>query len=222
MPATAQPTRNASRRLRTLIPTPRRFLRCISCGTIKKERTYALCSECYKLNGRLNPGLFLHVARNAEREAPQYSYRTHPQFGKACEIYARRMERAQAMAALDRVIPRYVPSDRDPRSRYQHDGYDGLGAHDLGDILAWQMYGIALPVPERSAHRELSDQEIKRWDARVDRWAEAHGVSLADAPAPELQPWGYWMEVDGARVWTDDIVDPPPVGRTGSPALDGR
>jgi hypothetical protein len=45
MPATAQPTRNAARRFRTPIPTPRRFLRCISCGTIKKERSYALCSE---------------------------------------------------------------------------------------------------------------------------------------------------------------------------------
>ncbi len=205
MPATAQPTRKHSRSFRTPIQTPRRFLRCISCGTIKKERTYALCSECYKLNGNLERGLFLHVARNAEREAPQYSYRRHPQFEKACEIYARRMERAQAMAAFDRMFPRYVPANADRRSRYQHDGYDGLGAHDLSDILDWQMYDVELPAPERSAHREFSDHEIARWDARVDRWAEAYGASLTDAPAPELQPWGYWMEIDGARVWTDDI-----------------
>jgi hypothetical protein len=206
MPATAQPTRNAPQRFRTLIPTPRRFLRCISCGTIKKERTYAICSECYKLNGRLEPGLFLHVARNAEREGPQYSYRKHPEFAKACDIYARRRNCAQAMATFACLIPRYAPANGgDRRSRYQHDGYDGLGAHDVADIIDWQMHGIGLPTPERSVHRELSDHEIARWDARVDRWAEAHGVSLADSPAPELQPWGYWMEIDGARIWTDDI-----------------
>jgi hypothetical protein len=32
----------------------------------------------------------------------------------------------------------------------------------------------------------------------------AHGVSLQDEPAPEIRPWGYWLEIDGARVWTDD------------------
>jgi hypothetical protein len=32
----------------------------------------------------------------------------------------------------------------------------------------WQMYGIDLPEPERSEHREMSDAEIARWDAQVD------------------------------------------------------
>ena len=37
------------------VPTPRRFLCCIACGTMKKERSYALCSECYRTNGTLPP-----------------------------------------------------------------------------------------------------------------------------------------------------------------------
>lgn len=205
MPATAQPTRNAARRFRTLIPTPRRFLRCISCGTIKKERSYALCSECYKLNGRLTHALFVHVARHAEREGPQYSYRRHPEFPQACEVYERRRQRARAIEAIDRMISRYSPTHADARNRYEFNEYDGLGAYELGDLLDWQMYGIELPEPERSTHRELSDAEIARWDRQVDAWAAAHGFSMTEEPTPELQPWGYWMEIAGASVWTDDI-----------------
>jgi hypothetical protein len=204
MPTTAQPTRRASRTFKTFIPTPRRFVRCVSCGTIKKERTYALCSECYKLNGLLAPALFVHLARHAEREAAQYSYRRHPEFQKACDVYARRRQRARAITALAFPVPSYRPAYADPRSRYELEEYDGLGAHDLGDIVDWHMYGIELPDPEKSMHREFSDAEVARWDSRVDRWAEAHGVSLSDEPAPELHPWGYWLEIDGAMVWTDD------------------
>jgi hypothetical protein len=68
------------------------------------------------------------------------------------------------------------------------------------------MYGIDLPLPERSEHRELSDAKIARWDARVDAWAKAQGVRLTDEPAPDLQRWGFWMEIAGAMVWTDDVV----------------
>ncbi len=45
MTPTAASTRTAA--VRTPIPTPRRFLRCLACGTVKKERSYALCSECF-------------------------------------------------------------------------------------------------------------------------------------------------------------------------------
>ena len=201
MPATTR----AARQYTTTIPTPRRFLHCVACGTIKKERTYALCSECYKLNGCLAPRLFAYLARRAEREGPQYSYRRHPEFAKACRIYARRRQRTQ-QAAADSPVTFFRPCDTDHRNRYQHEEYDGLGVHDLGDLLDWQMHGIELPKPERSSHRELSDAEIARWDARVDAWAKARGLSLADEPTPELQPWGYWMEIDGAMVWTDDVA----------------
>ncbi|CAN5238240.1 hypothetical protein BH24GEM2_BH24GEM2_06430 [soil metagenome] len=64
---------------------------------------------------------------------------------------------------------------------------------------------MELPEPQRSVHREFSDAEIRRWDARVDAWAEAHGVHLAEEPAPEIQPWGYAMRIEGALVWTDDL-----------------
>ena len=63
------------------------------------------------------------------------------------------------------------------------DGYDGLGAYALEDQVAWERDGVELPEPEQSGHRELSDAEIARWDARVDAWAEARGFSLADEPA---------------------------------------
>lgn len=202
MPATTR----AARHLRTMLPTPRRFLHCIACGTIKKERSYALCSECYKLNGTLDRGLFTHLAQRVERESVQYSYRRHPEFEQACRIYAQRRQRARAAAAFDVEMPRYQPRDTDARNRYQHEQYDGLGGHDLGDLLDWQMYGIDLPQPERSEHREMSDAEIARWDAHVDAWAKARGVRLTDEPAPDLQPWGFWMEIAGAMVWTDDIV----------------
>jgi hypothetical protein len=67
------------------------------------------------------------------------------------------------------------------------------------------MYGIDLPEPERSEHREMSDAEIARWDAQVDTWAKAGGVTLHDQPAPQLRPYGFWMEIAGAMVWTDDV-----------------
>lgn len=202
MPATTR----AARHVTTILPTPRRFLRCVACGTIKKERPYALCSECYKLNGTLDRGLFTCFARRADREGTQYSYRRHPEFEKACRIYAQRRQRERLAAATDIEMTRYQGRDTDSRNRYLHEQYDGLGGHELSDLLDWQMYGTPLPEPERSEHREMSDDEIARWDARVDALAESQGVSLADEPAPELQPWGYWMEMDGARIWTDDIV----------------
>ena len=185
MPAT---TRTAHC-FKTVRPTPRRFLRCIACGTIKKERPYALCSECYKLNGTLEHGLFTRLARRAEREGKQYSYRSHPEFEKACRIYARRRQRERAEAEIDAYLPRYQPRDTDPRTRYQHEPYDGLGGYDLGDVLDWQRFGTPLPMLERSEHRELTDAEIAQWDARVDAWAKARGIDLS-----------------GARTWTDHVA----------------
>ena len=35
---------------------------------------------------------------------------------------------------------------------------------------------------------------------------KACGFHLAEDPAPEIQPWGYAVEIDGALVWTDDLV----------------
>ena len=201
MPATTRAARQT-----TTLPTPRRFLRCVACGTIKKERGYALCAECFRLNGHLDRGLFTHLARHAERESTQYSYRSHPEFERACRVYARRRERARATAGVDVLVPAYEPRHADARDRYRHENYDGLGAYDLDDLLDWQMYGTEPSHPERPKHREASDAEIGRWDARVDAWAEAHGVRLADEPAPEIHPWGYAMEIAGALVWTDDVA----------------
>ncbi|HUE97070.1 MAG TPA: hypothetical protein VMN39_10440 [Longimicrobiaceae bacterium] len=200
------PATRAARQFKTILPTPRRFLRCVACRTIKKERTYALCSECYKLGGTLDRGLFTCFARHAEREGVQYSYRSHPEFEKACRIYQRRRERARGAGAADLYVAPQVVRDADSRDRYRHEPYDGLGSHELSDILDWQMHGIPLPKPERSEHRELSDDEIAGWDARVDAWAEERGVRLADDPAPEIQPWGYVMDVAGARIRTDDLA----------------
>ena len=202
MPATTR----AARHFKTILRTPRRFLRCVACRTIKKERPYALCSECYKLNGTLDRGLFTCFARRAEREGAQYSYRRHPEFTKACRIYQRRRAQARASGAADLYVAPRMVRETDARDRYRHEPYDGLGAHELGDILDWQMHGVPLPDLERCEYREMSDEEIARWDARVDAWAAGRGVSLADEPAPELQPWGYWMEIAGARVWTDNIA----------------
>lgn len=72
----------------------------------------------------------------------------------------------------------------------------GSGTEDLPSCLA-------CPNP---SSRELADAEIRRWDARVDAWVKAHGGSLADHPAPEIQPWGYAMRIEGALVWTDDLA----------------
>ncbi len=202
MPATTRAARQAT----TIVPTPRRFIHCVACGTIKKERSYALCAECYKLNGQLDRGLFTHLARHADRETVQYSYRSHPEFGRACRVYARRLMRVRETAAVDALVPTYQPRRPDARDRYRHEDYDGLGPYDLGDLLDWQMYGTEPPPPERSEHRAATDAEIERWDARVDAWAEAHGRTLADETAPELQPWGYAMEIAGALVWTDDVA----------------
>lgn len=184
---------------------PRRFLHCIACGTIKKERSYALCSECYKRNGRLERGWFTRLARKSDREAPQYSYQVHPEFKKACRIYARRLQRTKATRAIDTLIPRYEPRGTDSRTSCTPDEYDGLAGHDVRDLLEWQRFGTHLPPLEGSAHRELSAAEIARWDAQVDAWARVHGSSLAEEPDQDIQPWGYWMEVDGAMVWTDDV-----------------
>ena len=202
MPATTRTARQAT----TTLPTPRRFLRCVACGTIKKERGYALCAECFRLNGHLDRCLFTHLARHAEREGAQYSYRKHPEFERACRVYERRRERARALADVESCLPEYQPRDVDARDRYRHEEYDGLGAYDLDDLLDWQMYGADLPEPERPQHRAASVAEIERWDARVDDWAEAHGRCLTDPPSPEIRPWGYAMEIAGALVWTDDVA----------------
>ena len=186
------------------LPLPRRFLHCIACGTVKKERAYALCAECYRLNGTLPRGWFGRWARLAEREEAQYSYRSHPRFGKACRVYAGRRRRAESRAVLDRALPTLGRRERESGGRYEYEAYDGLGPYALEDLVAWERDGVDLPEPEHSLHRELSDAEIARWDARVDAWAEAHGLSLADEPAPEILPWGYAVQIDGATVWTDD------------------
>lgn len=206
MTTTSRTSRNASSPVKTPIRTQKRFLRCIACGTLKKERSYALCAECYRTNGKLSPAWFACLFRHADREETQYSYRNDPRFEKASRIYARRRRRAEAWAAIDAMLPRCRRAETDPRNRQSHDEYDGLGACELVDLLDWQMHDVELPRPERPEHREMTDAEIAIWDARVDAWVEAHGLSLAEEPAPEIQPWGYAVEVDGAMVWTDDLV----------------
>jgi len=188
----------------TPIPTPRRFLRCIACGTGKKERPYALCAECYRVNGTLPVAWFGRWARLADREEAQYGYRSHPLFGKACRVYSRRRQRAESRAALDASLPRLRGRQEPTDDRFADEACDGLGPYEPGDLLDWQMHAVELPEPERSGHRELSDSEIARWDARVDAWAVARGFRLASAPAPEILPWGYAMEIEGALVWTED------------------
>jgi hypothetical protein len=201
---TAQSTRTA-RVIRTAMPTPKRFLRCLACGTWKKERGYALCAACFRTNGTLPRAWFACWMRPAERETQQCSFRRDPRFPKACRVYARRRVRREALAAVEALLPKSGRSRRERRDRYAEEGYDGLGPYELGDLLDWQMHDVPLPKPERSGHREFSDAEIARWDARVDAWAAAHGVSLQDEPAPEIRPCGVWIEIDGARVWTDDV-----------------
>ena len=203
MTPTAASTRTAA--VKTPIPTPRRFLRCLACGTIKKERSYALCAECFQQNGTLPRAWFTCWMRHAEREGAQVSFRNDPRFPQACRILTRRRQRREGLAALDARLPRLGRSPAVRSRPTDEDGYDGLGPHDLQDLLDAQATGVELPEPERSLHREFSDAEIRRWDARVDAWAEAHGQSLADAPAAEIQPWGYAMEIEGALVWTDDL-----------------
>jgi hypothetical protein len=206
MTTTSRTSRSASSPVKTPIRAPKRFLRCIACGTLKKERSYALCAECYRTNGTLSQSWFACFIRHAEREETQYSYRNDPRFEKACRVYARRRHRARAQAEMDAPLPRLSRSATDRRNRHSHDEYDGLGAYELIDLLDWQMHDVELPRPERPEHREMADAEIARWDARVDAWAEAHGLSLAEEPATEIRPWGYAMEIDGATVWTDDLV----------------
>ncbi|MGH7574296.1 MAG: hypothetical protein ACREM1_04090, partial [Longimicrobiales bacterium] len=171
MPATTRTHRNGSPRFTTPVPTPHRFLRCVACGTRKKERNYALCSECYKLNGTLDRALFTCFARHTERETTEYSYRTHPEFAKACRIYARRDRKARALAAIDARVPKNWRPHVDPRDRHEDEPYDGLGPYELADLLDWQMGRAQLPAPEESEHGRLSDAEIARWDARVNAWA---------------------------------------------------
>jgi hypothetical protein len=206
MATTTRTTRSAAAPIKTAVPTPKRFLCCIACGTWKKERSYALCAECFRVNGKLSPAWFRCFVRHVEREEAQYSFRSDPRFGKACRIYARRRQRREAQAATLALLPKLSRHETDPRSRDVAEEYDGLGSYDLGDLLDWQMYDVTLPEPERTEHRDISDAEIARWDARVDAWAKAHGFSLADEPTPEIQPWGHWVEIDGARVWTDDLA----------------
>ncbi|HEU4752540.1 MAG TPA: hypothetical protein VFU47_05475 [Armatimonadota bacterium] len=206
MTTTSRTRRYAAAPVKTPVSTPRRFLRCISCGTLKKERSYALCAECYRTSGALPRSWFVCFVRHADREAPQYSFRNDPRFEQACRVYARRRQRAEKAAALDSLLPPVRRHElRDLRNLHADEEYDGLGPYDLLDLVEAQ-YGAELPKPERSEHRELSDTEIARWDARVDAWAAAHGLSLTDEPAPELRPWGYAVEIDGALVWTDDLV----------------
>lgn len=202
----ATTTRTQPAPVKTLVPTPKRFLFCIACGTWKKERAYALCAECFRQNGTLSPAWFGCWIRHTDREEAQYSFRNDPRFAQAGRVYARRRQRRETVAALDALLPQPGRSPAKCRDRYADEGYDGLGPHDLGDILDWQMHGTPLPEPELSRHRELSDAEIARWDARVDAWAAAHGMSLAEGTAPEIRPWGYAMEVEGATVWTDDLL----------------
>ncbi len=104
MTPTAASTRTAA--VRTPIPTPRRFLRCLTCGTVKKERSYALCSECFRQNGTLPRGWFCRWMRHAEREGAQVSFRNDPRFAQACRVQARRRRQREARAALDATLPR--------------------------------------------------------------------------------------------------------------------
>ncbi len=205
MNTTTHTRSTASAPVKTRIPTPRRFLRCLACGTVKKERSYALCSECFKTNGTLSPSWFACWMRHAEREEMQVRFRNDPRFEQACRIYARRRQRREAQAAVEAMLPQFSRRETDPRNRDAHEEYDGLGPYDLLDLLDAQQTGVELPEAEVSHHREFSDAEIVRWDRRVDAWAEAHGASLAEAPAAEIQPWGYGMEIEGALVWTDDL-----------------
>lgn len=206
MTTTSRTSRNVSAPVTTPIPTPKRFLRCIGCGTIKKGRSYALCAECYRVSGTLPRAWFTCFIRHAERETAQYTYRNDPRFEQASRVYARRRQRAERIAAIDALLPTLTRRElRDPRDLQTSEEFDGFGPYDLSDLLDAQ-YGAELPTVERSSHRELSDAQIARWDAQVDAWAEAHGSSLAEEPAKEIQPWGYALEIDGALVWTDDLV----------------
>jgi hypothetical protein len=206
MTTTSRTSRSASAPVKTPTGTPQRFIRCISCGTTKKERSYALCAECYRTNGALPKAWFACFIRHAVREAPQYSYRNDPRFQQACRVYARRQKQARKVAALDALLPTLRRREiRDPRDLHSLEEYDGFGPYDLDDLINAQNGG-ELPLVERSSHQEISEEEISAWDARVDAWAEARGLCLADDPAPEVQPWGYAMEIDGALVWTDDLL----------------
>lgn len=200
---TAQTTRTDRPAGTSQTPTPRRFLRCIACGTLKKERSYALCAECWRVNGTLPRAWFGRWARLAEREEAQVSYRTHPRFAKAARVYARRRQRAEALAAGYAAMPRLGRRAEVVRET-DEDGYDGLGPYALEDLVAWERDGVEPAEPEHSRHRELTDAEIAAWDARVDAWAAARDFSMAPEPAPELRPWGYALEIEGAIVWTDD------------------
>ena len=207
MTTTSRTSRNASTPVKTPTRTPKRFLRCIGCGTVKKERSYALCSECYRTSGTLPKPWFTCFIRHAEREAPQYSYRNDPRFEQACRVYARRRQRAETAAAVDALLPplrrRELGDSRDLRTSEE---YDGFGPYDISEVVDAQQSGVELPEPERSSHREFTETEITHWNAQVDAWAEARGVRLAEEPAQEIRPWGYAMDIDGALVWTDDLV----------------
>jgi hypothetical protein len=206
MSTTSRTSRNAAAPVKTPTGTPKRFLRCISCGTIKKERAYALCAECYRVSGTLPKPWFTCFARVAEREATQYSYRNDRRFEQACRVYGRRRQRAERVAAIDSLLPEIRRREvRDPRDLRRLEEYDGFGGYDLTDLVDAQK-GLELPTLERPSHQELSDEAIAQWDARVDAWAEAQGFAFEDEAPAEIRPWGYGMEVEGALVWTDDLL----------------
>src|SRR5690606_30732860 len=136
----------------------------------------------------------------------QYSYRNDPRFEQACRVYARRRQRAEKSATIEAQLPSLPRRElRDPRDLRTTEAYDGFGPYELIDLVDAQN-GADPPTLERSAHREFTDAEIAEWDARVDAWAEQRGIRLAAEQAAEIQPWGYAVEVDGALVWTDDLV----------------
>jgi NTP pyrophosphatase (non-canonical NTP hydrolase) len=72
-------------------------------------------------------------------------------------VYARRRRRAGKVAALD-SLPSMAQRQEPGESRdlREHEKYDGIGPHDLADVLDAQPSGVELPKLERSSHRELS------------------------------------------------------------------
>lgn len=79
-------TRYAIPPFTTPVRNDRRFLHCVACGTIKKERSYALCSECYRVNGSLDRGLFTCLARHAIRETGEHVFNQSVDSG-VCSTY---------------------------------------------------------------------------------------------------------------------------------------
>ena len=102
-------------------------------------------------NGTLPQAWFGRWARLAEREEAAYSFRNHPQFGKAQRVYARRRQQAEAPATLDAMPPKLGRRDREQVGRYDEDGYDGLdrtrsGTWLLGSATALSCSGWSGPT----------------------------------------------------------------------------